>query len=455
MDLGFTIISEGTLVVAISIVMALELAAALAASKRRTGLVLTPVTFFFVYAVIHVLFGRYAALLLASKYTFVGPATFEPFVNQAFFIISTGLMCSLLAYLLVPCGSSGRISRLLVRISSKEALDKLFVRSRLLIVISIPLIIFGLQQLGGIPLLSDNLRHDRYLLNFTSEHRLDTFLVNRGREFIVFPAAALALGWFLKKRRITDLLFVAAAAVSALLTATRSPLLIGMSIVMMVLVWRNEFKAVVLTVVAVLAALLASEIVLGGDANTASDEWTVIQRIGADVAEVRDLAWTLSRQDELFWGRTFLAGLVPVPAFATDFTQTYHLRTITLEAIHIPLSAGHGGLRITYSGEWFINFGWPGVVIGGFLYGWMCSWFSAIFHHLRSASALYPVGTFLAACAWVALSFMVYISSSGAGGTLKTYVAVLLLLGFGLRLRRARRFEIVPLHEPIVSQGYR
>jgi len=201
-------------------------------------------------------------------------------------------------------------------------------------------------------------------------------------------------------------------------------------------VWRGQFRAVCLIGAAALAGLIGSEIALGVDSSPGTSEWTTIEKIGADVSEVRDLAWTLRKHDEPYWGRTFLAGLLPIPAAQSDFTETYHLRTITLEAIGIPLTAAHGGLRITYSGEWYLNFGWPGVLLGGILYGWMCSRFNSLFHRLRNF-AFYPSGAFLVACAWVSLSFMIYMAGTGAGGTLKTYCAVVVALS--LRLPRAAR----------------
>jgi hypothetical protein len=427
-------ISNDSLALGMGVVMTLALVAALVASKRRTGLLLTPVTFFFIFIFVHALFGRYAASVLAAKYTFVNPAALEPFLDQSFIIISTGITSCLLAFLLIPSFSSGRVAASLARVSCEEAFGQICSRSRVLIVIAIPLIVIGLQQLGGIPLLSDSPRHDRYLLNFTPEHRLDTFLVNRGREIIVFPAAALAVAWFFGKRRAVDILFVALAAVSCLLTATRAPLLIGVLVVTVMFVWRGHFRAVCLIGAAALAGLIGSEVALGVDSSPGTSEWTTLERIGADVSEVRDLAWTLRKHDEPYWGRTFLAGLLPIPAAQSDFTETYHLRTITLEAIGIPLTAAHGGLRITYSGEWFLNFGWPGVVMGGVLNGWMCSRFSSLFHRLRNFS-LYPSGAFAVACAWVSLSFMIYMAGTGAGGTLKTYCAALAVLL--LRLRQA------------------
>jgi oligosaccharide repeat unit polymerase len=443
MDLGI-IISDESLIIAIIIAMSLALAGVLVASKRRTGLVFTPVTCFLLFAFVHVLFGRYEAASVTDKYSFVGPATLAPFVDKSFLIISTGLSCCLLGYLLFPCASSGRIAPALIRMSSRHAFDQICARSRVIILLAIPLIVIGLQSLGGIPLLSDNPRHDRYLMNFTDEHRMDNFLVNRGREAVVFPAAALALSWYLRKRRVVDALLAVLALGSSLLTATRSPLLISASTVMVVLIWKGRFKVVFLTLAAVLGGLVLSEIALGTDSNTGASDWSTIERLGADVAEVRDLGWTLVKHDGNYWGLTFLAGLLPIPAFASDFTQTYHLRTVTLNAIGIPLSAAHGGLRITFSGECYLNFGWSGVVIGGLFYGWACARFSALFHRLRAASEGYPVGAYILSCAWVAASFMIYMSSSASGGTLKTYAGVLLLLTFRLQRTSLRASDYVP-----------
>jgi hypothetical protein len=301
-----------------------------------------------------------------------------------------------------------------------------------MILIAVPLIIVGLQQLGGIPLLSDNARQDRYLNNFLPEYRFDTFLVNRGREMIVIPAVALAMRWLGGKRSLADALFVLLAGGGCVLTATRSPILTGVLIGLVLLVWRQRLARVSLTMAAIGISMIASEIGLG-DADPKTTEVSIVERIGADVGEVRDLGWILMKQEERQLGSTFLAGLLPIPSFASDFTEEHHLRTVTLRAVGIPLTASHGGLRITFSGECFINFGWAGVIVGGLLYGWMCSRFDRLFHVLQVSREPYPLGALVVACAWVGFSFMMYLSGSAVGGTLKTYTFVLLLLCIHLR----------------------
>jgi hypothetical protein len=442
MDLGIAI-SDEALFFVVTILLLLTLALALVVSNRRTGFVITPTTVFFLFVATHALFGWYTAFLTA-RYTSVGPATLEPFIYKSFLVVAIGLICTFLSYSLLSSSSPSRIATALVRISNNEAQSQMCTRSRLLIVIGVPLIIIGLQQLGGIPLISDNVRQDRYLLNFLPEYRFDAFLVNRGREMIVIPTAALVLGWFFRRRRAMDVFFVGLAVAGCLLTATRSPILIGLLFVLVVLIWRRRINAVVLIVAILSAGLVGSEVALG-DASPTATEGTTMERLGADLGEVRDLGWVLARQQDFYWGRTFLAGLIPIPSFASDFTDAYHLRTVTLSTIGYPLTAAHGGLRITYPGEWYLNFGWPGVVAGGLLYGWMCSKFSYLFHFLRGASVRHPVGAYLLTCAWVACSFMIYLSGSATFGTLKTYSAVLVALCLGLRTSRSSSVLFMPM----------
>jgi len=418
----------------LTVLLVLGLAGTLTITKRRTGLMITPVTLFFSFATVHAISGRYTAFLTA-RFTFVNEGTLEPFVNQSFCIISVGLICCFVTYMLVPFYPSG-MANLLGRMASPGIDQQIRTRSIILIAIAIPLIVVGLQQLGGIPLLSGNIRQDRYLQNFLPEYRFDNFMVNRGREMIVIPSVALAMRWFAGRRSVVDALFVLIAFVSCLLTAIRSPILTGVLIGLVLLIWRRRAGKVAVTVAAISMGLIASEVGLG-DADPRATQVPMLERIGADFVEVRDLGWILMKQDERQLGTTFLAGLLPIPSFASDFTEEHHLRTVTLRAVGIPLTAAHGGLRITISGEWFINFGWAGVIVGGLIFGWMCSRFTRMFHVLRKSPEAYPVGALVLACAWVSFSFMVYLSGSAVGGTLKTYAAVILALS--LRLRRTER----------------
>jgi hypothetical protein len=119
------LISDQIEVLGATIVMTLALVAALLASKRRTGMILTPVTVFFLFACAHVVFGRYAAAVLTDQYSFVSRAALGPFLDQSFLVISTGLTCCLLGFAMFPCTSPGRIAARLDQISCKGAMDQI------------------------------------------------------------------------------------------------------------------------------------------------------------------------------------------------------------------------------------------------------------------------------------------------------------------------------------------
>jgi hypothetical protein len=93
---------------------------------------------------------------------------------------------------------------------------------------------------------------------------------------------------------------------------------------------------------------------------------------GNELSDMRDFAWILTGLDDHQWfgGKTYLAGYLSfVPSFLLPFRETYGIGRVTpflagLDPLH------HSGLRPPIFGEMYINFGLPGIVIGGMIYGW-------------------------------------------------------------------------------------
>ena len=92
---------------------------------------------------------------------------------------------------------------------------------------------------------------------------------------------------------------------------------------------------------------------------------------GNELTDMRDFAWILSGMDDGQWllGKTYIAGYLSfIPAFLMPFRETYSFGRVS------PLLAGldpthHSGLRPPIFGEMYVNFGLPGLLIGGFIYG--------------------------------------------------------------------------------------
>jgi hypothetical protein len=86
---------------------------------------------------------------------------------------------------------------------------------------------------------------------------------------------------------------------------------------------------------------------------------------------MRDFAWILSGLDDGQWlmGKTYIAGYLSfIPAYLMPFREIYSFGRVS------PLLAGldpshHSGLRPPIFGEMYVNFGLPGLLIGGFIYG--------------------------------------------------------------------------------------
>lgn len=92
---------------------------------------------------------------------------------------------------------------------------------------------------------------------------------------------------------------------------------------------------------------------------------------GNELTDMRDFAWILSGVDDGQWlmGKTYIAGYLSfIPAYLMPFREIYAFGRIS------PLLAGldpshHSGLRPPIFGEMYVNFGLPGLLIGGFIYG--------------------------------------------------------------------------------------
>jgi oligosaccharide repeat unit polymerase len=99
---------------------------------------------------------------------------------------------------------------------------------------------------------------------------------------------------------------------------------------------------------------------------------------GNELTDMRDFAWILSGLDDgqWLWGKTYIAGYLSfIPSYLMPFRETYAFGRIS------PLLAGldpsrHSGLRPPIFGEMYVNFGLPGLLIGGLAVGRVIRWIS-------------------------------------------------------------------------------
>jgi hypothetical protein len=113
---------------------------------------------------------------------------------------------------------------------------------------------------------------------------------------------------------------------------------------------------------------------------------------GNNFSDLRDFAWMLAFWDgEWLAGRTQLAGALGfIPAFLSPFRTEWGWGRVSVEMVGIGFrdTPGlHPGLRPGAFGEPYLNFGLPGVILGGLALGYVCVRLHAATRH---AVASYP-----------------------------------------------------------------
>ncbi len=97
---------------------------------------------------------------------------------------------------------------------------------------------------------------------------------------------------------------------------------------------------------------------------------------GNNFSDLRDFAWILAYWDgHYFWGRTQLAGIlgfIPSVLFPLRSRWGWGRKSVEITGLALPGEpTTHPGLRPGVFGEWYLNFGLPGVIIAGVLLGYV------------------------------------------------------------------------------------
>lgn len=93
---------------------------------------------------------------------------------------------------------------------------------------------------------------------------------------------------------------------------------------------------------------------------------------GNTFSDIRDFSWVLGYWDgDLYWGLSYIAAFFSfIPSSIFPIRETYGIGKITVRAAGLD-TITHPGLRMGIFGEMYINFGLLGVVIFGFLWGYI------------------------------------------------------------------------------------
>jgi oligosaccharide repeat unit polymerase len=416
------LLDNSTVLFVVSLVLIVTtLTMALFASWRNERRILTPVTALFLFIAIHVLGGYFLAFTSSLQIARAAPAL-EPYYNRALAILSLGAGSIFLGYSVCPLRMNERMIGSLEKFATSIRTEDLQRRCRFFVGLSVVLAACGLVAIGRIPLFTDP--SQRYVDIFNPSYGWTGFVVNRSRELIQIPTAFLLLLVLRKENVGVNLAYSVIGLFTSVLTATRTPLADVILIVALVILMRRKLAVFLFCGIFMVFAYMGSQLYFLQSAETAED--SIAAGFGGGLPELRDFAHVIANDTEPHWGLTVLVAALPIPGFISDFTKANGLRSVTLNAVGIPLDAPHGGLRLTCLGEFYINWRLTGVLIGGLLVGAFYSWFGgAMMLASRSGDIRLEC---LVASIWMLISFEFYLSGTGIAGMIKVLAALLIML---------------------------
>ena len=243
---------------------------------------------------------------------------------------------------------------------------------RIMAVILCGLIVLPMAMTGTVPMIGGGAGEDvRYqMLSSASSRPLYHFATG----LVPVVAGALAVSVLRRWRHfpLHDLILLLAMATLQIVSGNRLPLAIAMF--MTATLVTLEYRLPRWTFPPLYAVFLTVFMFLGGFSSlmrtdrerlTEGDPFlTSLGEVylGNNVIDLRDGAWVLGHWDfEPLMGKTYLGGLVAMaPSGLFPKKHDWHLGLTAVRIVGMDPET-HFGLRITFFGEAFLNFGWPGV----------------------------------------------------------------------------------------------
>jgi hypothetical protein len=377
-------------------------------SYLRWGRIANPTSGFFCFACTHALFSYHTADWLAWTVNLSTSAS--AFYDKAFGVVALGICSAALAYLMIPLAEKStekqeRFFSYLERIP-KESLLR---RARLLTMLAIAGVAVAYALHGSIPLFSSDIDAARYDYNGEGDG-LAFSLLRRSTGVLAVTIPTL----FLLHRRTrgkSDLVFILIGIFAVLSTFHRAVFAVAFARIFMVdfVIGGRRARRLLLYVAAGFGLLMLSQLLL---AKSNLDGWGPLTLLSVTFSEVRDFSWCMSCWNGgWYYGKTYLAGLLPVPTTLSSFKDTYAFTNVTKQITGMWQFDNFAGLRISAFGESYFNFGYLGpLLIGSFIGSSIAIIEGFSLKALRKRLAddlLLPFGI-----AWIFIAFLFYLSGS-------------------------------------------
>lgn len=296
-----------------------------------------------------------------------------PFVDEAFLISALGYGCFILG---------GNLWRVRLNLGLREKYSDLLnqpVRAAVLLLRSPRLlIVVGLFSfLVMAVMIAIYFALDGFGLNVGSLLIVHTELRPAGQfgAFVGITIGSLALGRYEIRRERSMLLLGLILGGALFFYGSRSFLLAIIQLPMLVWMIRLRTRLKLIYLIALIAGALVLSILLdalrhGSSVTHALLSAGMLIAFGNSYSDTRDFALILSLWNRTFFlGRTYLAGVLAfIPRFLSPFRDRWSLGVVTATIAGFTPTE-HPGLRIGSSGEAYMNFGIPAVVLLGIFAG--------------------------------------------------------------------------------------
>lgn len=389
-------------------------------------------TIFFWLAAVHAIYGYWASANSTDAISIGSNA--ERMFQRSFYVIAATLVIASFSYdafLQVPPNWAGTL-RAHMQISER----RLIRTARGFALLGMLCVLYVMVGAGFMPILASDPGKARYISDALGKgFQQYDWVLARGLELLTM-SSPLVLCAALIHRKKWDWLIGILGVVGVLLTLKRAYLISIFVVFLLTISFvRRKFPRKHLVFLFLLgAAYFGSQLVfLNGLGDDSGATETIVL---SALPEVRDLGWTMSLAgQERFYGATFLVPMIMGPGIASDFKTHYGLGYVTIRLAGYQGDAT-GGLRITFAGEGYLNFGIAGCLLVGSAFGILCAWWSHLSRLLLTNRTL--ASSYLNAALFGWLCFWLYLGGTANAEPIRNgFIGVIVMYVFS-RSREAK-----------------
>lgn len=435
---------------------------------KRSGVLLTPGCSILVMRILIPVYVAYPFAATRRSLEMIGQVWNAHFmalsIDELWTVATVGTLAGIVAYRLAPRVFPRLFARFtLKQVTFRPILSDLTLGACFSILLGVGLVWMFYLYTSEIPLLSSDPNYVRTSIG----PRFHVGIYITGMFLPVLGVTFLLAGLALKRvTRYKSFCYAVLSVwfVTTLLTATRTPLFAPL-VLAALLYFSLQAKKFGLLRIALwgvgvafsLAALQAIRHGTGLALGGVIDELVY----GGTNSTLRDNAFLLMGFHHyhlpLYWGKTIVAGFMTIiPSRWSEFRQVYGWGAVTRDLIHNQDPSSLAGLGHICFGDWYLNFGYPGIIIEGLLMGVVFRLLDSRLLHLLSVykrSEKYDYHSFYKI--WLFWLVASAAFSSGESDFITPYLlglAVMLAVAKAIRVIFSRNYPSMYFQPPMIPR---